>query len=322
MKLAITGTGGYVGGVLARALDEAGHTIVALSRATGIDWQAPDPADLRRRLQGAEALIHCAARAHVRGAAANDRAAFEAANVALTRVLALAAAEAGVRRVILLSSIAVHGLSASRAPIDAATPIAPRDAYGRSKWQAEQALAEVARSTGLAAAILRPPVIIGPGAPGNVARLAQAIARGWPLPLGAARGNRRSFCAIDTLVEVIRWALGDERALAAMDGAHPPVWYPADPLPISTRRLIEALAQGLGRQPRLMAVPVGPLRLLARASGQARLADQLLGDLEIDPRPLERAGCRVNTDTEAVLATMGKAIAEAMDATPRTAPRR
>ncbi len=313
MRIAITGTGGYVGGALARALGSAGHEIVALSRATGIDWQALDRGDLTARLRGAAALVHCAARVHVRGAAANDRATFEAANVKVTRVLAQAAAEAGVSRVVLFSTIAVHGLSASPAPIDATTPIAPRDAYGQSKWQAELALAEVARATGLAAVILRPPVIIGPGAPGNVARLTQVIARGWPLPLGVVRANRRSLCAIDTLVQVARWALHDDRALAPAEATHPAVWYPADPLPISTRRLIEALARGLGRQPRLVALPVGLLSTLARAGGRGRLADQLLGDLEIDPRPLERAGCRVNTDTEATLEAVGEGLRKALE---------
>ncbi|MFN3628920.1 MAG: NAD-dependent epimerase/dehydratase family protein [Casimicrobiaceae bacterium] len=310
MRIAITGTGGYVGGALARALGREGHELIALSRATGIDWQALDRAELVVRLRGAAALIHCAARVHVRGAAAQDQAAFDAANVEVSRLLAQAAAEAGVGRFILLSSIAVHGLSASGALIDASTPVAPRDAYGRSKWRAEQAVAGIARATGLAVVILRPPLIYGPGAPGNMARLAQAIARGWPLPLAAARTNRRSLCAIDTLIEVIRWALADPRAVApaSSQAAHPAVWYPADPLAIATRRLIEALARGLGRRPRLLALPAGVLRTLARVSGQRRLFDQLLGDLEIDPRPLERAGCRLATDTEAALEAMGKAL--------------
>lgn len=308
MRIAITGTGGYVGGALARALGTEGHEIVALSRATGIDWQGLDRDELTGRLRSAAALIHCAARVHVRGAAANDRAAFDAANVELTRVLAQAAAAAGVGRFVLLSTIAVHGLSASHSPIDVTTPIAPRGAYGQSKWQAEQALAEIARATGLAAVILRPPVIFGPRAPGNGARLAQAIARGWPLPLGAVRANRRSLCAIDTLAQVVGWALRDDRALGPADAAHPAVWYPADPLPISTRRLIEALARGLGRRPRLITLPVGLVSTLAQAAGQWQLAEQLLGDLEVDPRPLERAGCRVNTDTEAALEAMGAAL--------------
>ena len=308
MRIAITGTGGYVGGALARALGTEGHEIIALSRATGIDWQALDRDELTGRLRGAAALIHCAARVHVRGAKASDPTAFEAANVEVTRVLARAAAAADVGRFILLSTIAVHGLSASHSPIDVTTPIAPRDAYGGSKWQAEQALAEIARATGLAAVILRPPVIIGPGAPGNGARLAQAIARGWPLPLGAVRANRRSLCAISTLCDVVRWAITDRRALGPGATHAPAVWYPADPLPISTRRLIETLARGLGRRPRLVTLPVGLLSTLARAGGQSQLADQLLGDLEIDPRPLERAGCRVNTDTEAALEAMGVAL--------------
>ncbi|MCS6995636.1 MAG: NAD-dependent epimerase/dehydratase family protein [Casimicrobiaceae bacterium] len=306
MRIAITGTGGFIGGTLARALAAEGHTVVSISRLTGFDWERPDRKALRRVLSGCDRLIHCAARVHVRGAASREREAFVRANVDLTRQLAQEAVAAGIERLIYCSSIAVHGLAASPAPLGVHTPIAPADAYGASKWLAEKALAEAMRGQKTHGIILRPPLVYGPEAPGNMARLARAIARGWPLPLAAASTNRRSLCAIETLLSVVRWALEDPRALTPNDS--PAVWYPCDPQPIATRAIIEALAQGLGVRARLLSVPPAVLHATLRALGQARLAEQLLGDLVIDSQPLERAGCRLAIDTEAALQALGTAL--------------
>ena len=62
---------------------------------------------------------------------------------------------------------------------------APRDIYGRSKWQAEQALAQIAGATGLSYTVLRSPLVYGPGVGGNFASLIRLCDSPWPLPLGA-----------------------------------------------------------------------------------------------------------------------------------------
>jgi len=321
VRILVTGSGGAIGRHLARQLEALGHAVVELSRSTGIDWHDAD--GLARALgpavAGCDAVVHCAARVHRRGREAMNEAAFHAANVVLTRQLAEAAVAAGVRRFVHLSTIAVHGLAHADHLIGRSTPVAPRDPYGRSKWLGEQMLIKAAESAqhGMEVVILRPPVVYGADVAGNIARLARALAHRWPLPLGALTTNRRSLCAIDGLVEAIVWALADARAV---DDAGLGIWYPCDPLPVSTRRLAVALARGLGVRARLPAWPPRLMMAIARPLAISRLVEQLAGDLEIDPRPLEQAGFKSRIDSETALEAVGAALARRLGKQGRWEP--
>lgn len=67
---------------------------------------------------------------------------------------------------VFLSSVKVNAETTNR-PITEDDPPRPEDAYGISKWQAEQVLARVAAETGIEVAVLRPPLVYGPGVKGN-----------------------------------------------------------------------------------------------------------------------------------------------------------
>src|SRR5204862_3271224 len=104
MKVHVTGAGGFVGRVLTRELQSAGHELVA-----GIG--------------GAQAVVHLAAIAH-RRASADE---LEEVNVALAARTAREAA-AGGAHFVFLSSVKVHGESAD-APLHEGSPLAPADDY-------------------------------------------------------------------------------------------------------------------------------------------------------------------------------------------------
>ncbi|MEE8433030.1 MAG: NAD-dependent epimerase/dehydratase family protein, partial [Candidatus Desulfatibia sp.] len=72
----------------------------------------------------------------------------------------------------------------------------PQDPYAVSKWEAEQALYEIARETGLEVVVLRPPLVYGPGVKANFLRLLETVARGIPIPL-ANVNNRRSLIYLE-----------------------------------------------------------------------------------------------------------------------------
>src|SRR5205823_3921624 len=120
-----------------------------------------------------------------------------------TERLARAAAQAGVKRFVFMSSIKVNG---ERTPTDrpfrATDAPNPQDRYGRSKGDAERALARVAEETGLEVVVLRPPLVYGPGVRANFLRLVRLVERGWPLPFGAIR-NRRSLVYVGNLVDLL-----------------------------------------------------------------------------------------------------------------------
>lgn len=237
MKVAVTGASGFVGRSLCPALSAAGHEAVAL------DLREPS------RLEAcgeAEAVVHLAAIAHRRGRTQDIR----RINVELARQVGQAAA-AGGASLVFLSSVKVHG-EASSAPFKEDSPIAPLDIYGESKAQAEGALRAL---PGLRLAVLRPPLVYGPGVKANFLSLLRAIARGVPLPL-ASIANRRSLLYLGNLVDAILRCLGQQGTYLVSDGDA-----------VSTPTLCRELGQALARPARLFPFPAA---LLPR-----KLADSL-----------------------------------------------
>lgn len=234
-------------------------------------------ADLRTALGGADVVIHAAARAHVlQERAADPLAEYRRVNVDGTLALARAAAEAGVRRFVFVSSIKVNGeRTAPGRAFRADDAPAPGDAYGVSKWEAEQGLCALARETGMEVVVVRPPLVYGPGAKGNFAALVRRVARGVPLPLGAVRHNRRSLVGLDNLVDLIVTCLDHP-------GAANQVFLAADGEDLSTADLLQRVARAMGRPARLLPVPVWVLQAAAASLGKRAVAQRLLGSLQVD----------------------------------------
>jgi nucleoside-diphosphate-sugar epimerase len=227
-------------------------------------------------LVGIDCVIHCAARAHVMRETESDAlVAYRSVNVAGTRRLAEQAAAAGVRRLVYLSSIKVNGeQTALAAPFLFSDASAPEDPYGISKWEAEQALFEVASKTGLEVVVVRPPLVYGPGVKGNFLRLLRWVARGVPLPLDAVQ-NQRSLVGMDNLVDLLIRCI-DHPAAAGQ------TFLVSDGQDLSTPELIRLLARAMDKSPRLIPVPVPLLRLAGRTTGKAAEVDRLVGSLQID----------------------------------------
>lgn len=293
MKVLVTGASGFVGRVVCSALARAGDEAVAAVRndaaydaIADVSSLAPvgeiGPAtDWLRALQGCEAVVHLAARAHVmRDEAADPLAFYRAINTAGTLNLARQAAAAGVRRFIFVSSIKVLG-EERHAPYTEADAPAPRDAYARSKWEAEQGLWQIARETGLEVVVLRPPLIYGPGVKANFLRLMRWVQRGLPLPFGRV-ANRRSLLYVGNCADVIVRCLHHPNAAGQ-------TFLVCDGEAVSTRVLIEAIARAMGRPARLLPLPPRLLRRLARALGKQAEAGRLLGSLALDCGKLRQA---------------------------------
>ena len=172
-----------------------------------------------------------------------------------------------------MSSIKVSGEATVDAPFRESDAPAPLDAYGRSKWEAEQALSRIAAETGLGVTVLRPPLIYGPGVKGNIARLLGWIERGLPLPF-ASIVNRRSFIYLENLIDA---------TLAVIRHRAPGRLYlVSDAHDLSTPQMIRALARGLDKPPRLLAFPPFLLRLAGACTGQLDAVGRLVGSLQID----------------------------------------
>lgn len=275
--IVITGAGGFIGRRLSEALQGQGEDFVALTRhSVRSVGDIHGTTDWSEVLSAGATVVHLAARAHVlEKHGAQDWEAFHEVNVAGTRQLAASAASAGVRRIVFMSSIGVLGTATTgRAPFSHRDKPAPVEAYGRSKWEAELALREVAAKSGLEVCVLRPPLVYGPNAPGNFGRLVKLVRAGVPLPLGAVR-NGRSLVALDNLVDLTCFCI---RHPAAAGGT----FNVADGRAVSTPELIRGIAGAMGRSARLLPVPVGVLRVAGRALGKLGEVERLVGSLEVD----------------------------------------
>lgn len=285
-KILITGASGFVGSAVLRRLAADGMYPTAVVRradtslAVQVDRTVVNDinaeTDWSAALQGHDAVIHCAARVHVM----NDRDAdpldaFRAVNVAGTLNLARQAVRAGVRRFLFVSSIGVNGAeTAPGKPFTASSPAAPHSPYAVSKLEAEEGLLEIAREAALEVVIIRPPLVYGPGAPGNFGSLVRWVGRGMPLPLGAVH-NRRSYVALDNLVDLIVTALTHPAA-----AGH--VFLASDGEDLSTTELLRRTGRVLGHRTWLLPVPAAWLNLAAACVGKSDVAQRLCGSLQVD----------------------------------------
>ena len=286
MKALVTGASGFVGRALCSHLVAHGLDVVGTVRnlpgtpVSGVSYrivaEMSASTDWSDVLTGVQAVIHCAARVHVmRDHVQDPLMEFRHVNTLGTETLARAAARCGVKRLVFLSSIKVNGESASPdMPFDQISPAKPQDPYAISKWEAEQALTRVAAETGLEVAVLRCPLVYGPGVKGNFLRLLQAVDRGIPLPFALAR-NRRSLIYLDNLTGAIATCLAHPAAAGK-------TYLVSDGEDVSTAELIDRIARALGNPSRLWPCPLGLMKLVGMMTGKSDEVARLLGSLCVD----------------------------------------
>lgn len=277
MKILVTGANGFVGRALCPVLrgqgyvvreavrDEEGDGIVAVGEIHGeTDWSGA--------LSGVEVVVHLAGRAQMPGDQAQAMSAYRRVNLEGTENLARQAAAQGVRRLVFASSVKVHGEEMFGRGFTEEDPPHPEDPYGISKWEAEQALAEVVAETGLEVTILRLPLVHGPGVKGNLLRLLDRIAQGGIFPMGAVR-NRRSLLGLDNLCSAMNLCVAHSKTgtyLVADEGA------------ISSPDLVRVLAKAMGRRTRMFAVPLPLIELAAKVLKKQSEFRRLTGSLVVD----------------------------------------
>jgi nucleoside-diphosphate-sugar epimerase len=285
MKLLLTGPTGFLGSRLATVLHykpdvnftavvrrrieiPAAHIVEVQGLDASTDWSAA--------LSDQKVVIHAAARAHImKDEVADPLAEYRRVNVDGTLNLARQAAAMGVKRFIFISSIKVNGeLTYPGKAFTEEDPAAPEDAYGISKWEAEQGLWQIQRETGMEVVIIRPPLVFGPGVKGNFASMIRLVEKGLPLPLGAI-DNQRSLVALDNLVDLIITSI-DHPAAANQ------VFLAGDGEDLSTTELLRGVARAMGKPARLIPVPPSLLMLGATVLGKQAVAQRLLGSLQVD----------------------------------------
>lgn len=283
-RVFVTGATGFVGTVLCRVLADRGYLVRAAVRP---GRALPDGAvehtvvdDLvtysswPSALAGVDFVMHLAARAHVLNDSQQNADRYVAINAEATQRLAQAAAEAGVRRFIYLSSIKVNGEETTGRAYSSVDVPRPLDAYGESKWRGEQHVFSVANAGSMQATIVRPPLIYGPGVRANFLRLLRWVDAERPLPLGAI-DNRRSLVSIWNLCDLLVRVLESPAAAGR-------TWMVSDGADFSTPELIRSIATAMNRRARLVNVPVGLLQFGGLLTGKRAEIARLCGSLAVD----------------------------------------
>jgi len=165
-KVAVTGASGFIGRYLCEDLEAAGFTPLRLGR--GVSRGAADrqtdysQSSLARALEGADAVVHLAGRRMTRQDDPDDIMPFQGPNVTVIGDLVAAARQAGVRRIVLASTIAVYGHDTAQ-PCAERTRAQPINAYARSKLMAEAKLGMLTRAGGPSSVALRLAAVYGHG---------------------------------------------------------------------------------------------------------------------------------------------------------------
>ncbi len=284
MKVIVTGANGFVGRALCHSLIGINYSVVGAVRAADrvgahehyghmVVGDIGGATSWRRCLQDSDVVVHLAARtqnaSHPQALAALRR-----VNVEGTERLAYQAAAVGVRRLVFVSSIKVHGEETCGRSFTVDDALSPVDAYARSKLEAEQVLRRVAAETDMEIVLVRPPLVYGPGVKGHFLRLMRWIDSGLPLPL-ASVANQRSLIALDNLVDFLILCIHHPAAAGQ-------AFLISDGQDLSTPELTRRIASGLHRPARLWPMPPRLLRAMARAGGKLAWCDRLCGSMQVD----------------------------------------
>jgi nucleoside-diphosphate-sugar epimerase len=267
MRLALTGSSGFLGAALADALAARGHAVTGLVRTanstpavTGLERRRVNYADLATvtaALRGADAVVHAAARVHNTGPWRE----FATGTVALTQTVLAAAHAAGVAHFIHISTVGVYGFPArdDSPPVDETAPtgnIHRWNYYSRAKAVAEQLVGQAGADGKMAVTILRPTWLYGPGPDAILGRLIAALRAGRYRWIGDGQ-NRLSLLfladAVDAIVRVVEQPAARHRVynlaadeLAPTQAAFITRLCHTLQLPLPTGRLSYPLAYRLG----------------------------------------------------------------------------
>lgn len=259
MKVVITGTNSYIGNNIQSYIqnNDKESEIYQLDVA-GQQWREFD-------FSGYDAVVHVAAIVH-----RNDTVSWEQynrVNVELTAKIAEKARIQGVKQFVFLSSMAVYGVGKSlrkkKSVISCEAALNPSSMYGKSKFLAEQRLAEM-EDENFRVAIVRPPNVYGPGCKGGYISTYAAIVRKLPAIPKAFTSVKQSVLYVDNLSRFIYLLIIRQKR---------GVYTPQDGASVSAVEIMQYISESLGLNKKtsaflgLFIYPVSFLPLIRKGYG-------------------------------------------------------
>lgn len=253
-KILITGQNSYLGQSLAEwlAAEPENFSIKTISMRDG-SWK-------KQSFSGYDLVFHVAGIAHT-----SSKAKLEDLYYRVNRDLALETAEKakkdGVKQFIFISSILVYGNSGQEI-ITVNTEPQPSNFYGKSKYQAEQAINKLA-SPDFKVAVLRPPMIYGKNSKGNYQKLSKLVKKA---PLFPLLENQRSMLHVDNFCQFVKLIIINQEA---------GLFFPQNKDYVQTSQMVEEIAQIHGKKIKLTRI-FNPLIKIMQGN---RIIKKLFGSL-------------------------------------------
>ncbi|MCL1057889.1 NAD-dependent epimerase/dehydratase family protein [Shewanella gelidimarina] len=277
-KVLVTGSNGFIGKRLVSVLSD-GFIVKAVVRqlksSACIDkayeiGEISGSTEWKACLDDVNTIVHLAGVAH-NNSNVNDY--INEVNVKGTINLARQAVNMGVKRFIFISTISVLGIK-SKKPFNESSIMFPQSFAAECKCKAENALLKIAENSSLEVVIIRPALVYGIDAPGNVGKLVKLVQKIPFLPFGFCK-NKRSFISVDNLIDFIKMCIHHPKAANK-------IFCISDDFDISIREFTDSIATGLNKKLIQLPVPIILMRLGARLVGKSSIAEQLLGNLQVD----------------------------------------
>ena len=245
MKIAISGSNGFVGKNLWQYLDNKKFVLKSLHFNNAL---------LAEPILVQNSIIHLAGKAHDLKNT-SDPEEYYKVNFELTKKLYNAFLQSNALKFIFISSVKAVSDHVDEVLSESDLPN-PYTHYGKSKLMAEEYIQSQPLPDGKSYYILRPCMIHGPGNKGNLNLLYKLISKGIPYPL-AAYENKRSFLSVENLCFVIR-------ELLERDDIPNGIYNVADDETLSTNDLIKLIATASHRNPKLWKINPSLIRFLAK----------------------------------------------------------
>ena len=243
MKVAITGSTGFVGIHLVRSLKNSGHVIDLIDLRSSSDIRLDS-----------EIMICLHGKAHDLKNISNEEEYFYV-NTKLTQKMFDIFLQSNASTFIYLSSVKAVADSTSVILSENHIPN-PLSIYGKSKLKAEEYLLNTLLPSDKRLFILRPCMIHGEGNKGNLNLLYNIIKTRIPWPLGSYN-NKRSFCSIDNLVFIILELITNQNINSG-------IYNVADDESLSTNDLFKLISQTIGVKSYIINVPKFVINMIAK----------------------------------------------------------
>lgn len=291
----VTGASGFIGRRLCERLARVGSVRALFRSPAEGPWTLADRVDIAKEdlppgaIDGVDTVFHLAARTHAVDEVEDSEARYRRVNVDGTKRVLEAASSAGARRFVYLSSVKAMGEGYAEAQDESEHP-APETWYGRTKLEAERLVLDGGYVP--EPVVLRPALVYGQGAKGNLERMIDAVRAGRFPPVPEV-GNRRSMVHVDDVVSAAMMA-------AIEPAASGRVFIVTDGQPISTREMYVWICSALDKPVQRWTAPVSLLRGLSKvgdAVGKIRgrrwvfdsdAFDKLFGSAVYDSTAIEK----------------------------------